>query len=140
MTYEVDVEGNCSIIRIETPQKLLEDWEDFKIKKLDSKTVHIKLSSRTPWYPDVAAKLYVLSQYFSGTLIGKGEDGEPYKITLPITNEDVLNASERRSWRPEFKVYQKHLKVDRFHSELEKIGFLNLYPTWLSFIKKEYRR
>ena len=139
MTYAVNVQGECKILKTETPQKLLEDWEDFKIKQLNPTTVSIKLSGRTPWYKDVVAKLYVLSQYFSGILKGKGEDGEPYKITLPTTHEDVLSASERTTWDPEFKVYQKHLKVDCFHSELEKIGFLDLYPSWLSKVKKEVR-
>jgi hypothetical protein len=138
MTYEVDVRGYLKIIKTPT-KELSQDWEDFKIRPRKN-VAYIRLEGRTPWYNDVVAKLYVLGHFYEGKLKGKGEDGESYEITLPISKEDIiLRASERKMWEPDFCVYQKDFLVtDRFFDELERIGFENLYPGWLKKIKKEY--
>lgn len=133
MTYGVDVGGKFKIIK-QPPEKLLIDWEDFKIKKTDNNTVKIHLSDRTPWYPDIVAKLYVLSQYFKGRLRGHGEDGQSYEVNFPPTKEEIIRASERQIWG--IIEDQKFYKEDRFQNELDKIGFGNLYPEWLKTIPK----
>lgn len=131
MTYTVDVKGNLKIIK-DPPDKLLTDWENFKIHQNDNGTVHVELHNRTPYYPDVVAKLHVLSQFYKGKLEGKGEDGEPYSIILPVSREDIISASERKRWKPNFCLYQKEfLDTDRFFHELKKIGFEEFYPEWL---------
>ena len=139
MTYAVNVKGILEIIKT-PPEKLLQNWEDFKISKKSARTVQVKLSNRTPYYPDMVTKLFVLSQYYKGKLVGKGEDGNLYTIELPVSKEDIIRASERKEWDPNFMIYQKFFTVDRFYTELEKIGFLELYPEWLKTIKKEYLR
>jgi hypothetical protein len=148
MTYEVDVSGNVIVIQI-PPKQLQQNWEDFEIQKrvtcnttkpYEEEGYWIHLKNRTPWYNDVVAKLYVLSQYFKGELKGKGEDGEPYTITLPIAKESIIEASERNVWKPSFCIYQiAYGDKDRFYSELKKINFENLYPEWLAQIPKTWR-
>jgi len=140
LTYEVDVKGDLVIIKTPVPDKLLTNWKDFQISVNDNDSVHVELHNRTPWYPDVVAQLFVLSQYYKGKLVGNGEDGDPYTIELPVSRKDIIKASERKEWKPNFRVYQKFFTVDRFYTELEKIGFLELYPEWLKTIKKEYSR
>jgi len=137
MTYRVDVEGNLKIIKT-PPQKLLTNWENFKISKNQNGTVHIELHNRTPYYPDVVAELFVLSHFYKGKLSGKGEDNEPYDIELPIQNDDIIRASERNQWKPDFQIHQQKYKEDRFLSELERIGFQELYPEWLKKISKNW--
>jgi len=134
LTYEVDVGGKFKIIK-SPPEKLLQNWEGFAIRQIDSKTIKIHLSGRTPWCPDVVVKLYVLSQYFEGKLKGHGEDGHQIELNIPPTENEIIRASERKSWGT--IEAQKFYKEDRFQDELDKIGFSNLYPKWLLKIQKE---
>jgi len=140
MTYSVDVKGRLKIIQ-QPPEELTKDWEDFKISlSQNKKTVHVELHGRTPWYNDIVAKLFVLGHYYEGTLKGKGEDGQPYSLRISPDKEEIIHASEREHWDPQFCVYQQEFeKTDRFYNELQKIGFSHLYPMWLTKIKKSGR-
>lgn len=137
MTYTVDVKGDLKIIK-SPPVELTEDWEDFMIKLISDSEVHIELHGRTPWYPDVVAKMFVLGHFYEGKLEGHGEDHSSVTLELPPNKQDIIHASERTRWDPAIFLYQVRYTKDRFLAELTDIGFASFYPEWLSEIPKSF--
>jgi len=129
MTYTVDVSGNLKVIK-KPPEELTKNWHDFQITMINDNTVHIELHDRTPWYPDVVAKMFVLGHYYKGKLRGHGEDHTHVTLAIPPLKQQIINASERRL------LLNQYSTKDRFFYELKELGYTKFYPEWLESIPK----